>query len=104
MFTPATYPLPPPYDVCVKRTTIMLPDELDARLRYLAGRRGTSVSELVREALEARYGQPAGPRALSFAGVGRAAPGTPSDLGRRHEDLLGEALWRGHEREPDADR
>jgi hypothetical protein len=94
----------PPYDVCVKRTTIMLPDELDARLRYLAARRGVSVAELVREAVEARYGQPSGPRTLSFAGVGRAAPGTPTDLARRHDELLGESLARGSERERDADR
>jgi hypothetical protein len=94
----------PSYDVGVKRTTIMLPDELDTRLRYLAGRRGVSVAELIREAVEARYGQPSGPRTLSFAGVGQAAPGTPTDLGRRHEEFLGEALRRGRERERDADR
>jgi hypothetical protein len=89
----------------MRRTTIMLPDELDTRLRYLAGRRGVSVAELVREAVEARYGQAAGPRTLSFAGVGQPAAGTPDDLASRHDELLGEALWRDHgEREPDADR
>ncbi len=98
------YRLSPSYAVCVKRTTIMLPDELDTRLRYLAGRRGVSVAELVREAVEARYGQPSRPRTLSFAGVGRPAPGTPSDLARRHHEYLGEALRRGREREQDADR
>lgn len=101
---PIPYSLSPSYDVCVKRTTILLPDELDARLRYLAGRRGVSVAELVREAVEARYGQPSGPRTLSFAGVGRPVPGTPTDLARRHDEFLGEALKRGHERDRDADR
>src|SRR5437899_12464625 len=97
-------PLIPPYAVGVKGTTGMLPDELDARLRYLAGRRGVSVAELIREAVEARYGQPSGPRTLGFVGVGRAAPGTPADLGRRHEEYVGEALQRGLERDRDADR
>src|SRR5262249_4532738 len=98
------YPIAPPYAVGVKRTTVMLPDELDTRLRYLAGRRGVSVAELIREAVEARYGQPSGPRTLSFIGVGRPVPGTPTDLARRHEEVLGEALRRDQERERDADR
>jgi hypothetical protein len=76
----------------------MLPDELDARLRYWAGRRGVSVAELVREAVEARYGGLTGPRSLSFVGVGRPAPGTPTDLARRHDEFLGEALARGEAR------
>jgi hypothetical protein len=91
----------------MRRTTVMLPDELDARLRFWAARRGVSVAELVREAVEARYGGPAGPRALSFAGIGQPAPGTPPDLARRHEELLGEALRRDDatsRQPPDADR
>ena len=37
----------------MQRTTVKLPDELDARLRHEAKRRGTTVSELTREAIEA---------------------------------------------------
>jgi len=40
------------YAVCMKRTTIMLPDEVDARLRLEARRRGTSIAEVAREAIE----------------------------------------------------
>jgi predicted transcriptional regulator len=34
-----------------KRTTIKLPDELDAKLRHEAERRGMTISELTREAI-----------------------------------------------------
>jgi ribbon-helix-helix CopG family protein len=54
----------------VKRQTIVLPDDLDVRLRFEAQRRGVSVAELVREALESRYGQAASGRTLSFIGIG----------------------------------
>lgn len=36
----------------MKRTTVKIPDELDARLRHEAKRRGLTLSEVVREALE----------------------------------------------------
>jgi plasmid stability protein len=36
----------------MKRTTVRLPDDLDARFRHEAARRGISVSELTREAIE----------------------------------------------------
>ena len=40
----------------MQRTTVKLSDELDARLRHEAQRRGTTVSELTREAIEAHLG------------------------------------------------
>jgi predicted transcriptional regulator len=40
----------------MKRTTITLPDDLDARLRREAEQEGTTVSELTRAALEAHLG------------------------------------------------
>lgn len=36
----------------MKRTTIKLPDALDSRLRHEAARRGVSLSDLTREAIE----------------------------------------------------
>jgi len=40
----------------MKRTTIKIPDELDARLRNEAARRNITVSDLVREALQNHLG------------------------------------------------
>lgn len=63
-------------DACMKRTTISLPDELAAALEREAGRRRVSVSQVAREALEARLGWSAsGPRDLPFAAVGASADG-----------------------------
>ena len=54
----------------MKRTTIKLPDELDARLRVEAERRGMTISELTREAITRHLGD--GPRRrLRAAGTGR---------------------------------
>jgi uncharacterized protein len=55
----------------MRRTTVKLPDDLDARLRHDAQRRGTTVSELTREAIEAHLG---GAR-RSFLAAGPVAPG-----------------------------
>lgn len=41
----------------VKRTTILLSEELHDRLTRLAEREGTSLGELVRRACEIQYGQ-----------------------------------------------
>ncbi len=40
----------------MRRTTVKIPDELDARLRNEAKRRGATISEVTREALEAHLG------------------------------------------------
>ena len=42
----------------MKRTTVKIPDELDAKLRHEARRRGMTISELTREALDAHLGGP----------------------------------------------
>ncbi len=65
----------------VKRTTVMIPDEVDAKLRHLAQVRGTTVSELTREALE----QYVGPRRLRAAGAGDSGR---SDVSARIEEIL----------------
>lgn len=54
----------------MRRTTIKLPDELDAKLRFEAERRGMTISELSREAIAAHLGQTP-VRRLRAAGVGR---------------------------------
>lgn len=68
----------------MKRTTVKISDELDARLRHEAGRRGASVSELTREALESYLGH-GGRRRLSAAGTGRSGR---SDISERLEEIL----------------
>jgi predicted transcriptional regulator len=52
----------------MKRTTVKLPDDLDARLRHEAARRKTTISELTREAIEAHLGR----RRLLAAGAGHS--------------------------------
>jgi len=66
----------------MKRTTVKLPDDLDASLRYEAGRRGITVSELTRQAIESHL-VVGGRRRLGTAGhSGR------SDVSHRIEEIL----------------
>lgn len=70
----------------MKRTTVKLPDELDARLRHEAERRGTTVSQLTREAIETYVGRDhTGRRRLLAAGAGRSGV---SDVSERIEEIL----------------
>ena len=66
----------------MRRTTVKLPDELDARLRHEAERRGMTISELTREAIEAHLG---GRRTLLATGAGRSGR---SDVSERIEEIL----------------
>lgn len=66
----------------MRRTTIKLPDDVDAKLRHEAQRRGTTISELTREAIEQWLG---GPRRLRAAGAGRSGR---DDISERIEELL----------------
>ncbi len=61
-----------------------LPDELDARLRHEAKRRGMTLSELTREAIETHLGVQTR-RRLAGAGVGRSGR---SDISERIEEIL----------------
>lgn len=78
----------------MKRTTVKLPDDLDAKLRREADRRGLTMSELTREAIETYLG----------VGVRRRLAGTASgasgrgDLSVRVEEILAQ------EAEPFAER
>ena len=67
----------------------MLPEDVAARLRYEARRRGVSVAELVREAVERHVPPPQPGRRLSFFGVGKG--GSP-DASSRVDEIVGEAI------------
>jgi plasmid stability protein len=68
----------------------MLTDELDARLRFEARRRGVSIADVVREALDARFSQ-SGRRVLSFAAVGE---GDKDNVSERVDEFVSRAIQR----------
>ena len=74
----------------MKRTTVKLPDELDARLRHEAARRGTTISEITREAIAAHLGHGTRRRLLA-AGAGRSGR---SDIAERIEEILRQEMGR----------
>jgi hypothetical protein len=69
----------------MKRTTVKIPDSLDARLRHEAERRGVTISAVSREALEAYLVGSPGPRRLGAAGAGRSGE---DDVSERIEEIL----------------
>lgn len=70
----------------VKRTTLKIPDALDARLRHEAQRRGVTISEVNRDALEAYLVGKSGHRRLGAAGAGHSGS---TDVSERIEEILG---------------
>ncbi len=70
---------------------IIVPDELDARLRFEATRRGVSIAEVAREAIEAYLADRARPGRLSFFGVGE---GNPDDVSERVDEFVNQAIGR----------
>jgi len=68
----------------MRRTTVKLPDDLDARLRHEAERRGVTIADVTRTALEQHLGA-GGRRHLSAAAVGRSGH---SDVSERIEEIL----------------
>jgi hypothetical protein len=77
----------------VKRTTIMLPDTLDARLRLEARRRGVSIADVARNALERELPEQAQSGKLSFFAIGK---GDLPAAAEHAEDLVGKAISRRH--------
>ncbi len=73
----------------MRRTTVKLPDELDARLRHEAKRRGTTVSALTREAVEMHLATSSPRRRLIAAAAGN---GGRADVSERIEEILREEL------------
>jgi predicted DNA-binding protein len=67
----------------MKRTTVRIPAELYARLRYEAERCEVTISQITREALEAWLG--GGHRLLGAAGAERSGR---SDVSERIEEIL----------------
>lgn len=82
----------------MKRTTIMLPDDLDARLRLEARSRGVSLAEVARELLDQGLRASRRPRRhkLSFIGAGESDTG--GDLGERADEYLAEIYDERHHR------
>ena len=77
----------------MQRTTVKLPDELDARLRYEAQRRGSTVSALTREAIENLLGAHHGKRRLLAAGAGASGR---DDISERIEEILADEVQPSH--------
>lgn len=69
----------------------MLPDELDDRLRLEARRRGTSIADVAREAIERQLPPAPTPGELSFFAVG---DGGPQDTSERVDEHVARAVRR----------
>ncbi|MHB8588369.1 MAG: ribbon-helix-helix domain-containing protein [Candidatus Dormibacteraceae bacterium] len=70
-------------DIPMRRTTVKLPDVLDSRLRHEAARRGITVSELTREAIQSHLtGGPSKRR------LGRPGASGKTDISHRIEEIL----------------
>jgi predicted transcriptional regulator len=68
----------------MKRTTVKLSEDLDARLRHEAQRRGTTIAEVTRTALEEHIGAGAR-RRLGAAAAGHSGR---SDISERIEEII----------------
>ena len=67
----------------------MLPEDVDALLRFEAKRRGLSIADVVREAIEQYLPSPA--EDLGFFAIGE---GRPRDASERVDELVGRAIRR----------
>jgi Arc/MetJ-type ribon-helix-helix transcriptional regulator len=68
----------------MQRTTVKLPDDLDAQLRHAAKRQGVTIAEVTRAALEEHLGT-ARRRRLGAAAAGRSGV---SDISERIEEII----------------
>lgn len=69
----------------------MLANDVDARLRREARRRGVSIAEVAREAIEDHLPRAATAGRLGFFAVG---DGGPADVSERVEEFVGKAVTR----------
>lgn len=75
----------------MKRTTVKIPDELDARLRHEATRSGKTISEVTREALEGHLGEGppgAGVRRPHLETLIGSIDSGKTDLSRRVDEVV----------------
>ncbi len=77
------------YARIMKRTTVMLPDDVLARLRHESRRRGTSVAEVVRDAVECHLPEPETGQPLAFFALGE---GGPADASERVDEYVAAAI------------
>ena len=69
----------------------MLPDDLDDRLRLEARRRGTSIADVAREAIERQLPPAPKPGELSFFAIGN---GSPANVSERVDEHVARAVRR----------
>lgn len=69
----------------MKRTTVKIPEALDAKLRHEAQQRNLTISEITREALEVYFGSSGDRRRLGAAAAGRSGR---VDISERIEEIL----------------
>jgi hypothetical protein len=75
------------------RTTVKLPENLAARLRHEARRRGTTISEITTEAIDAHLGGLSGRRRLHAAGAGASGR---TDISERIDEILAAEFGSSH--------
>lgn len=72
----------------MKRTTVKLPDDLDARLRHEAQRRGMTISELTRQAIETQLGTGTGTGTRRRLGAAAAGRSGRNDISERIDEII----------------
>jgi hypothetical protein len=77
------------YAYLMKRTTVMFPDDVEARLRLEARRRGVPIAQIVREAVEREFASSERVQPLGFFGIGE---GGPADASERVDDYVTRAV------------
>jgi len=75
----------------MRQITIIVADDVDARLRLEARRRGSSISAVVRAAIDRHLPHPSPDGHLSFFSVGE---GSPADVSERVDEFVARALSR----------
>ncbi|MGH3752492.1 MAG: hypothetical protein ACRDRP_07310 [Pseudonocardiaceae bacterium] len=73
----------------MKRTTVKVPDDIDRAMRDEAQRRGMTLSEWAREAIETHLPRQGGQRRLLATGAGASGR---SDVARRADEILAAEL------------
>lgn len=83
----------------MRRTTVMLSDDLDARLRFEARRRGGSIADVAREAIAAYLPEPADADRFTFIDAADADGDAAGDLSERVDEEVSRLVRERHEQE-----